>query len=293
MTDKPLRAAACILTAMAIVGLIDQYIRLVAEQSSLWTFHLLRSLLMWAIVLGWALAVGRRLKVVSWRGLAGRSAAVSVAMMIYFAALGFLPVAQVAAGLFTAPLWILFMATAFGQSIGPVRVTAALVGFLGVVLVLSPDPSNLSPLALAPVLAGLFYGIGALATRAWCGAEGTVEMSLGVFTAMGLWGLGGVLVMGGGDDYLTRGWVMPDATVSGVIVMQALGSLVAVLLLTRGYQLAEASVASLFEYSVLGFSALFGWLVWSETMGPLGLLGLALIAAGGGVVAIRGERAAA
>ncbi|TFL16979.1 DMT family transporter [Jannaschia formosa] len=293
MSDKPLAAALSILAAMAIIGFIDQFVRLLAEQSSLWTFHLLRSLLMWTIVLAWAVAVRRRLRVVSWRGLAGRSLTISVAMILYFGALGFLPVAQVAAGLFTAPLWILLMSTAFGQRIGPVRIAAVAVGFLGVMLVLAPDPSRLSPLVLAPVLAGAFYGVGALATRAWCAGEGTLELSMGVFTCMGLWGLLGVLVMGTGDGFLTRGWVVPDATVWGVIAIQAVGSLVAVLLLTRGYQLAEASVASIFEYSVLGFSAVFGWFLWGESLGPTGLLGLVLIATAGSVVVLRSERAVA
>ncbi len=76
-------------------------------------------------------------------------------------------------------------------------------------------------------------------------------------------------------------------------VVQAVGSLVAVLLLTRGYQLAEASLVSVFEYSVLGFSALFGWLVWGDVLGPAGLLGLALIAGAGSLIALRGRESRA
>ena len=87
-----------------------------------------------------------------------------------------------------------------------------------------------------------------------------------------------------------RGFVPPTATVWAVCALQAGGSLLAVILLTRGYQLAEASVVSVFEYSVLATSALFGFLVWGETMGPGGLLGLALIAGAGSVIALRGRR---
>ena len=72
-----------------------------------------------------------------------------------------------------------------------------------------------------------------------------------------------------------------------VQVMQAAGSLVAVTLLTKGYQLTQASLASVFEYSVLGFSALFGWLVAGQATGPWGLLGLGLIAVAGSLIALR------
>jgi drug/metabolite transporter (DMT)-like permease len=290
MDDKPFAAAGCVLIAMTVIGFIDQFVRTIAEQSSLWTFHLLRSAMMWGIVAVWLVVARRRLRVRGWRGLLGRSAALSMALVIYFGALGFLPVAQVAAGLFTAPLWILLFQAAAGSGIGPRRIAAVAAGFLGAMLVLSPDPATLSALALAPVLAGAFYALGAIATRAWCAEEGTLELAMGTFTLLGLWGLAGLLVMGGGDDFLTRGWVTPSGEVLWLIVLQAAGSLMAVLFLTRGYQLAEASVASVFEYSVLGTSALFGWLVWGDRLGPAGAVGLVLIAGAGIVVARRSER---
>jgi drug/metabolite transporter (DMT)-like permease len=293
MENKPLAAAGCVLLAMAVIGFIDQFVRAIAEQSSLWTFHLLRSALMWAVVSIWLLASRRRLRVRSWRGLVGRSLAISTAMIVYFGALGFLPVAQVAAGLFTAPLWILIFQALAGQGIGPVRLASVGAGFLGVLLVLSPDPRGVSPLLIAPILAGAFYAMGAIATRAWCAHEETLALAMGVFTCLALWGVGGLLVMGHGDDFLTRGWVAPDAKVWSLIALQASGSLGAVLLLTRGYQLAEASVASVFEYSVLGYSALFGWLIWGDRIGSVGVAGLLLIAGAGAAVALRRDRAAA
>lgn len=298
MRNETTAAAAAVVIAMAIIGFIDQFVRVIAEQSSLWTFHLIRSTAMWGIALIAVAIMGRRLRVVSWRGVAGRSFAISAAMMIYFAGLGFLPVAQVAAGLFTAPIWVLILSVAmFGQRIGPLRIAAVLAGFAGVVLVLAPDPATLTPWTFLPAVAGAFYAVGALATRAWCPAEQTLVLALGVFACMGLWGVGGVLAFGwwGGEggDFLTRGWVRPTPAVWGLIALQAVGSLVAVLLLTTGYQLAEASLVSTFEYSVLAFSAFFGWLLWDERLGPPGLLGLALIAAAGSVIAVRGGREAA
>ena len=280
---------------MAVIGFIDQFVAVIAETSSLWTFHLVRSACMWALALGWLLVSNRRLRVRRWRGVAARSAAMSAAMILYFGSLGFLPVAQAAAGLFTAPIWVtLLSATAFGLPVGRVRAAAAAVGFAGVLLVLAPDPAEAGWAVAAPVAAGAFYAVAAIATRAWCEGEAALTLTLGLFAAMALWGLGGIAVasaLGPGAGFVSRGWVTPDATAWAVIGVQAVGSLGAVVLLTRGYQLASASVASVFEYSVLGFSALFGWLVWGQGIGAGGLLGLALIA-GAGSVAARSGRAA-
>ncbi|MEM7490518.1 MAG: EamA/RhaT family transporter, partial [Pseudomonadota bacterium] len=169
-----------------------------------------------------------------------------------------------------------------------------LVGFAGVVAVLAPDPATITALTFVPVVAGAFYAVSAIGTREWCRDETALTISLGVFTAIALWGLAGIAVLtalGPGDTFLTRGWVTPSAEVLMWCAVQAIGSLVAVVLLTRGYQLAEASKASVFEYSVLGFSALFGWLIRGDLLSPLGYGGLALIAASGAVIALRGRRA--
>ncbi|MGB3553469.1 MAG: DMT family transporter [Jannaschia sp.] len=293
-----LAAAGVILAGMSVIGFIDQFVRVIAEQSSLWTFHILRSAMMWGMVGLWLLVSGVRLRVVNWRGVLGRSAIMSTAMIVYFGALGFLPVAQVAAGLFTAPIWVLLFSVAFfGRRIGPVRIAAVAMGFAGVVLVLAPDPSTVSPFMALPMVAGAFYAVAVIATREWCEGEGAVVLSMGIFTFMALWGIGGMGAVAAlgleGEGFLSRGWVWPTKEVWMWTFVQAVGSLVAVLLLTRGYQLAEASLVSVFEYSVLGFSALFGWLVWGDVLGPAGLRGLALIAGAGSLIALRGRESRA
>jgi drug/metabolite transporter (DMT)-like permease len=289
--DRTGAAAASILSGMAVIGLIDQSVRLIAEATSLWTFHLLRALMIGAVAGAWLVAARRRLRVSNPRGLAARSAVMSVAMIVYFGALGFLPVAQVAAGLFTAPIWVLAIsATAYGRPIGPRQVTAVALGFAGVVLVLGPEVLALSPWAALPALAGAAYALAVIATREWCADEGPLELALGVFAAMGLWGLGGVLLMGG-EGFLGAGWVAPSPGALGWIAVQAAGSLGAVVLLSRAYLLTEASVVSVFEYSILAFSALFGWLVWGDVLGPTGTLGLAMIA-GAGMLVVGRTRAA-
>jgi drug/metabolite transporter (DMT)-like permease len=282
MRDE-LRAGGLVLAAMAVIGLIDQFVRGLSEASSLWTFHLIRSAMIWGLALAVLAAARRRLRVRRWRGVAARAGVMSLAMMIYFGSLGFMPVAQAAAGLFTAPIWVALLSPLLAGRAAPGAAWAAAgLGFAGVVLVLAPDPSAVGCATMVPVASGLFYAVAAIATRAWCPGEGAVELSLAAFTALGLWGLAGALLLpGAGAGFLDRGWVAPSGAVLAVCAVQAAGSLGAVVMLTRAYQLAEAGTVAVVEYSVLGFSALFGWLLLGEALGPRGLAGLALIAAAG------------
>ena len=73
--------------------------------------------------------------------------------------------------------------------------------------------------------------------------------------------------------------------------MQALGSLVAVLMLARGYLSGETAALAVFEYSYLAFAGFWGWLLWDENLDTRTLLGIALIVAAGAVIALRSKPA--
>lgn len=306
MQNRPLAAAGAILTGMALIGYVDQFVRVIAQSSSLWTFHTMRTPMMWAMALAVLAVMGKRLRVVNWRGLMARALAMTLAMYIYFGALAFLPVAQASAGLFTAPIWVLiFSVTFFRLRIGVWRILAVALGFLGIVLVLLVDPQlsggsgAFNPWMLMPVLGGMLYAVGVVATREWCPHEGALEMSLAIFAMLGIGGflVGTVLTLygpvapDGPDGFVLRGFVWPTLEAFWWTVAQAAFSLVAVVCLTRGYQLAEASYVTVFEYSMLIFSSAFGFWIWGDTLGWAGWLGLACIAGAGSIIAFRGRSA--
>jgi len=295
--NRTLAAAGAILGYAVLIGFTDNFVRTIAAEAGLWQFHLVRTLM--AVVL-FALAAplfGLRLRPVRARALAARSALHGVAMLIYFGCLAFLSVAQTVAGLFTAPIFVLVLSRfLFGHPLGPVRVAAVAVGFLGVLLVLQPGSS--SPLgwaSLLPVAAGALYAMGNLATREWCAGESTEAMTLGFFLALGLAGAVGVALLAviapavpaGADGFILRGWVWPSAGFYGWTFLQAAGSMLAVGLLVRGYQLAEASRVTIFEYVLLPVSAGWSFLLWGESVDGVAVLGMGLIVLAGMMIAFR------
>ena len=162
----PTQAALAILVGMATLGLSDNLVVKIASDSSLWQFHLMRSVLV-MIMLGAAAAFGFGvLRPKKWLGVIGRSAFQGVALLIYFGCLAIMPIGVVVAGFFTAPLFVALIAAIFqGKRIGPIQTTAILVGFIGALLVIRPDPAALDLVSFLPILAGLLYAIGARLAR--------------------------------------------------------------------------------------------------------------------------------
>jgi len=298
--NRTLAALAAISGYAVLIGFTDNFVQVIAVEAGLWQFHFLRTCI--AVVL-FALAMvplGLRLRPVNLKAVVARSVVHGAALMIYFGCLAFLTVAQAAAGLFTAPIWVLLIGRiVYGHALGPVRVLAVAVGFIGVVLVLTPGSDQpLGWASILPVAAGMLYALGNIATREWCGRESAAGLTLGFFLALGLAGLMGLVVLAvfpqvpaeGAEGFILRGWVTPSASFWLWTLVQAVGSMLGVGLMVRAYQLAEANRVSIFEYVILPVSALWGWALWGEVITLAALLGMVMIFGAGAAIALRGRR---
>lgn len=281
---------------MAIIGVIDNFIIRLAETIGLWQFHLTRSILMLPIIVGMALVGLGRLRPVRLEAVVLRSLLMVVAMICYFGALALMPIAQALAGLFTSPIFVLLIsALGMKQKIGRWRILAVVIGFTGILFVLQPDPQDFDLLVLLPVIGGFFYALAAVTTRTLCAQESTVALLFGMMLSLGIAGAIGLLGLSffpldsasGPDGFVTRGWVWPITDAWPWVLVQAFGSVTAVFLLIKAYQLGEPSHVAVFEYSVMIFGPLFAWVALGQIIGFWQIFGIGLIIGAGVIIAIR------
>ena len=261
-----------------VIGFTDNYVRVIATDAGLWQFHATRTAMALVILAVAAVPLGLRLRPKRARAVLARSAIHGTAMVIYFGALAFLPVAQVAAGLFTAPIFVLLIQRfAFGQPISRVagaggggRLCWAWSWCLG------PRRCRGQALAaLLPVIAGALYAMGNIATRAWCADESAETLLAGFFGMLGVFGLIGMAVLTllpveaaakARRDSCNAGRCGRRGRSCWWTFVQAAGSLLGVGMMIRAYQMAEAARVSVFEYVILPASAFWTWVIWGETL---------------------------
>ena len=81
-----------------------------------------------------------------------RSGCVITALMLYFAAIPAVSVSLAAAGLFTSPIFVVLISVAvFGERVGPRRLAAMVLGFVGVCLVLRIGTEPIRAMAVTPI----------------------------------------------------------------------------------------------------------------------------------------------
>ena len=294
-------AAQAMLAAMAIIGVTDNAVPLMAETIGLGQFYLLRTLvalpvLWWMSKLGFGGLMPRRFGAVTLRAML-----VATSMVFYFSAVALMPIAQALAGLFTSPIIIVVISVLFMKlRIGWVRIAAVMGGFVGVLFVLQPDVAAFDWLIFLPVAGGFFYALGSIVTGTMCKEESTVSMLFIYLIAQGV--IGGRLVVGvelyplpvpeGADGFVTRGWTWPLWEMSHLILLQGFAAVGGVFLITKAYQLGEASFVAVFEYSVLLVGPAIAWVIYGQVLNLWQMLGIALIVLAGSTLALRSAKGA-
>lgn len=219
-----------------------------------------------------------------WRGFAG-----TCAMGLGFAGLAYLPLPEVTAIGYAAPLLtVVFAAMFLGEDVRLFRLSCVALGMVGVLIVLSPrltildgGAGHAEAFGAMLVLGGaVFAALAQVFVRKLVQTEKTPAI---VFyfslTATGL-----SLVT------LPFGWVWPEPFELALLIGAGLLGGVGQILLTSSYREADASLVAPFDYASMLFALAIGWFVFAEMPTLPMLAGAALIILAGILIIWRERR---
>ncbi|KPA20434.1 EamA-like transporter family protein [Shimia sp. SK013] len=210
-----------------------------------------------------------------------RSVCVVTSPTAAFFAFTVLPLAQVYALLFAAPLLITVLAIPIlGERVGIWRMLAVLMGLCGVIIVVRPGVTELQMGHFAALLAAFAVALQSVVLRKIGREERRVVLMLYPL-------LINVGVMGVAMTFVYQPVGLADL---GGMATVALFSFVASLLLVYSYTNAEAALVAPMQYSQIVWAAIFGILVFNETPDSMTLLGASVIVASGLFIIAREAR---
>ena len=173
----------------------------------------------------------------------------------------------------SAPLFIPVLSWAWlRQRVLGIVWVSVLVGFAGIVLILHPNAAILrNPAALIATAAAAFSAVALVTVNQLSSTDSTERILFYYFLISSLASL----------PFAVRAWKAP--TMHEWLLLAGIGFFMAVsqLLIILAYRHASAERIAPFNYSVVVFSGLIGWLVWHNTPGLLALAGVALVTLGG------------
>jgi len=232
-----------------------------------------------------------------------RALMVVVSNMTFFAAIAVLPLAETTALFFAAPLMITLLSVpVLGEKVGPMRLSAVLIGFVGVLIMQRPwenlaDTDANRLVLMLPVLSALTYAINQVMTRKLGVSSKASALAIYIQATFIIVSAAFYLIAGDGRyaeglhnpalQFLLRAWVWPH--VNDVPYLLGLGLLSATVgyCLSQAYRVSSAATVAPFEYVGLPLAIFWGYSIFGEIPDVAVLVGIVLIAGAGLFVFLR------
>lgn len=210
-----------------------------------------------------------------------RGAVHGAGVMLWFYAMARIPIAEVTAIGFTAPLFTTLGAALFlGERLRARRVTAVVVGLLGTVIILRPGAEAIAPGALAQLVAAPLFACSFIIAKKLTETEsGTAIVAwLSVFVTLAL--LPPALLV----------WRTPGTEELAWLLLTAVFATAGHYTLTRAFHLGELSLLQPFTFLQLVWASLLGMALFGEVPVAHTWIGGAIIVGSASYIAHREAR---
>ncbi|AOF94097.1 DMT family transporter [Sinorhizobium sp. RAC02] len=209
-----------------------------------------------------------------------RALLITLDTALFYAAVVYLPLADVMTFYMAGPIYMT-VASHFllGERAGWRRWSAVLLGFIGVVVALDPSTSAFSTPAWFALIGGLAYALTLVLNRS---LARTGDATLGIYQ-----GLATFILAGAASVFDWRPFTMAEG--ASMLLLGVIGAF-AHLVVTRSLKLAPVSILAPFQYTLLLWGMLFGFLFFGDIPGPNMIVGSAIIAVAGLFISHRKAR---
>jgi drug/metabolite transporter (DMT)-like permease len=290
---SPLRGIALKVTSVLIFVIMSSLIKATADTVPPGEAVFFRSFFAIPVIFVWLAMRGELrtgIRVTSrlahfWRGLVGTSA-----MGCGFAALGLLPLPEVTAIGYAAPILVVIFAAMFlGEEVRLFRLAAVALGMAGVIIVIAPrltafsGPTMETAAAFGAILAlmgACFAALAQIYVRRLIQTEQTAAIVFYFSVTASCLSLLTV----------PFGWVVPTPGDAALLVTAGFLGGIGQIFLTSSYRGADASVIAPFDYASILFALLIGYFVFAEVPTPQTLGGVALVVVAGILIIWREAR---
>jgi drug/metabolite transporter (DMT)-like permease len=276
---QPLRGIALKLLSICVFIVMASLIKATSDEVPPGQAVFFRSLFAIPVIVGWLVMRGELrhgLETANpmghfWRGLVG-----TTAMGLGFAALGLLPLPEVTAIGYAAPLLVVIFAAMFlGEDVRAFRLSTVALGLVGVLIVLSPrlsvghDPLSARETLGAMVALGgaVFTALAQVFLRKLVATEDTATIVFWFSCTATLLSL----------VTLPWGWAVPSWPGALMLVCAGVLGGFGQIFLTSSYRHADASVIAPFEYASMLLALGVGYFVFDEVPTLTMLAGAAII----------------
>ncbi len=289
-SDNALNGITLLVFALFLFSLQDMVIKHFSDQYSVLQIVFIRGVIA-TILMGLAAKIfegqffqaSQRPWLALTRGLLGFTSYTT-----YYLAVASMPLAEVVAIVFSAPLFVTAMSAIFlREQVGLRRWGAVLAGFIGVLIIVGPSGQFSSLPVLLSFTAAITYASQTIITRHLSSHDKPLTIALNtmvVFTGasaiLSLMMTGNIILISSSHPsllFFARDWSQPETIDLALMIFLGFNGALAFFCMSKAYCVAPASTITPFEYTYIFWAVIFGYLFWSEIPEPTTLIGISIL----------------
>ena len=293
------RGIILILLAMMVFSIQDGIMKHIFSFVSLYEVYLIRTLISFVLILLFLKLTKKKIVFKTQYPLLTfcRVILFFFGFSSFYISLSVLPLGFATALFFVTPFLITIFAHFFlKEEIGIRRWSAVIVGFIGVYITLNPDFNNFNYLSLLPIMCAFCYSLSMIIIRKTSDKDSVYTQTFTFYFGAIIFSIIFYFIIGDGQyntsnhpasQFIFREWFVDLK--SSILFMATTGvtATAAFLLLFTAYRIASPAVVSPFEYSILLWSPLIGWIYFNEIPSLNTFIGILIIVSSGIYIFIR------
>ena len=287
------RGIILILIAMMVFSVQDGIMKHIFNFVSLYEVYLIRTLVSFGLILTFLKLKNKKIVFKTQYPLLTfcRVILFFFGFSSFYISLTVLPLGFATALFFVTPFLITIFAHFFlKEEIGIRRWSAVVVGFIGVYITLNPDFNNFNYLSLLPILCAFCYSLSMIIIKKTSEKDSVYTQTFTFYFGAIIFSTIFYFLIGDGQyntsdhpasQFIFREWFVDLESSILFMATTGLTATVAFLLLFTAYSIASPAVVSPFEYSILLWSPLIGWIYFNEIPSLNTVIGIIIIVSSG------------
>ena len=211
--------------------------------------------------------------------------------LCFYFALGKMELAEATSLFFVTPLFITILSKfIFKSQVGTYRICAIIVGFVGVLFIIKPNPDGFNKIALLPIFTAFTYSVSMIIAKYTREKDTVFQQMLHLYFGSAVLAFVAWLIIpliefepsqAKNLEFLIRDWSIYNSSVLLMLLGIAVVGSSGMLLLTSAYRVGSPPVIAPFEYIILIFAIGNGFLFFNEIPDIYSILGMLLIIGSG------------
>ena len=270
--DSPRTAVLWMLFGSFCFGTMNALVKWTSMHADVWMIIMVRSSVIAFVVAAFAASRGISLRINNHKTMFLRCAVGLTAMILYFTALGRIPIGQAVTLQYTGPLFVaLLSGRILAERVSSGVAMLVITAFIGIVLIISPELGSIEPDALLALGSGFFAALAYMYVRELrkTDSPATVVFWFAAFSVFGS-------IIQAAPDVPSL-----DSKTIAALIGVGIGAGGGQVGITMAYHKANAAWVSAFSYLTVIVATFYGFAIFGETLDPADWVGGLLIIGSG------------